>query len=303
MTSTVSSTIKQVLSCPYCGDAVQATEELTTCSACQTSYAFTPSGSLDMRLQKPKRVQLQFEVGGPLLPREGFAFETLTACPQPQVDYSAISTPVHLTKELLSYFPKAQSADSKMLDLGCGSTLHKGVCEHAGFEWVGMDYNSPRAPILGDAHALPFKDGSFEFIMSIAVLEHIRNPFVMMREAYRVLKPNGLFVGTVAFLEPFHGDSYYHHTHLGTWNSLQSAGFTIEKIAPSAEWTVLRAQAEMGLFSKLPKFIARAIVAPVQLLHVLWWNCARLISSKASKSVRIRNHTGVFTFIARKNPA
>lgn len=102
-----------------------------------------------------------------------------------------------------------------MLDLGCGDGAFKQVCAHTNLEYIGMDY-SGRAPILGNAESSPFKDNSFDFVLSIAVFEHIRNPFVAIREIARVLKSGCVFIGTVAFLEPFHMASYYHMTHLGT---------------------------------------------------------------------------------------
>ena len=71
--------------------------------------------------------------------------------------------------------------------------------------------------------------------MSVAAIQLFRNPFVMMKEAYRVLKPGGIFLGTVAFLEPFHDEGYYHYTHLGTASSLQYGGFKAEKLALSEE--------------------------------------------------------------------
>src|SRR4030095_14421423 len=103
----------------------------------------------------------------------------------------------------------------------------------AGFHWMGLDYSASEAPILGDAHALPFETESIEFVLSLAVLEHIQHPAVAIQEINRVLKRGGLYLGTVAFLEPFHGNSYYHHTHLGTFNSLRLGGFDVERVAPN----------------------------------------------------------------------
>jgi SAM-dependent methyltransferase len=188
-----------------------------------------------------------------------------------------------------------------MLDLGCGNTVHRAACEHAGFEYVGLDYDSAAAPILGDAHALPFRSESFEFVLSVAVLEHLRFPFVMMREVYRVLQPRGVFIGTVAFLEPFHGDSFYHHTHLGTYNSLREGGFRIQHICPSDTWSVLTAQANMGLFPRMPHLLSRSLVMPVQMMHRIWWRLGSLVSAKSSEKARITSTTGSFTFIAHKD--
>jgi hypothetical protein len=104
----------------------------------------------------------------------------------------------------------------------------------------------------------------------------------------------------VAFLEPSHGTSFYHHTHLGTFNSLNSAGFRIEKLAPSERWGVLKALANMGLFYRMPDALSEAIVLPLQWLHELWWRAGAWATHKPLRDVRLRNFTGSFTFIASK---
>ena len=293
-----------VLACPACGAGVSAIGVDVCCRACDIEYGRAPHGALDLRLRRPKRCRLTVDVGTPLLPDGGFDFAPLRMNPEPAVDFSATDAPHHLTRELMSFFPKAPAPHSLALDIGCGDAIHRGVCERAGFDYIGLDYDAPQAPMLADAHALPFRDESFDFVLSIAVLEHIRFPLLMMREAHRVLKPGGKFIGTVAFLEPFHGDSYYHHTHLGTFNALKHGGFEVEKIAPSADWTALRAQASMSLFPKMPRMFSSALVWPTEILHRLWWSAASLVSPKADALTRIRSTTGAFSFVAsrRENP-
>lgn len=300
MHSQLSNNLWDILVCPSCGKPLEKTNQGALCNNCKLDYEYTDSGSLDLRLKKPKKFQYEFELGTTLFPEAGFNFDTLTQNHTPQVDFSNIAVPWHLTKEIMSHFPKAISKSSLMLDLGCGDTIHRDVCRYCGFEYVGLDSASEKASILGDAHSLPFKDESFEFILSIAVLEHIRYPFVMMKEVYRVLKPKGKFIGTVAFLEPFHGDSFYHHTHIGTYNSLREGGFEIEQIAPSKEWSVLVAQSSMGLFPKMPSFFAKALVFPLLFIHKLWWKIGSKLTPKASEKTRIILTTGAFTFIARR---
>jgi SAM-dependent methyltransferase len=222
---------------------------------------------------------------------------------RPEVDFGDTSVPFHLTAELRSYLPKARSSDSLLLDLGCGNAVHKAVCERAGFEWVGADYDeTSEASVLADAHSLPFKDGAFECVLSVAAIQLFQYPFVAMKEVHRVLKPGGIFIGTVAFLEPAAG-GFYHHTDRGVLNSLEFPGFTVNVLAPSEEWSMLVAQAQMGLFPKMPGVMSRGIVYPLQLLHKLWWAAGRLVTGNpnADNSVRIRNTTGAFAFVASRS--
>lgn len=292
-----------ILRCSYCGSRLEKSDAGAMCRECTTTYPYTDEASLDLRLQRSRDYPLTFQVGDVPLSDNAHSFMPLTRHPRPEVDFAGMKVPHHLTPELLDRFPKARSSGSMMLDLGCGNGLHQTVCEHAGFQWVGLDYGEVGAPIWGDAHALPFADDSFDFILTIAVLEHIRYPFVMMREARRVLKPGGVMIGTVSFLEPFHAQSYYHHTHLGTLNVLRYGGFEVEAIAPLKAWMALRAQASMGLFPKMPSPLSRLIVAPVDILHRLWWRAAGLVSPKATEAVRLRMTAGSFTFVATKPKA
>lgn len=54
-----------------------------------------------------------------------------------------------------------------------------------------------------DGTALPFLPGSFDLVISHAVIEHVADPAAYLREARRVLKPGGfLFLQTAPYLSP-----------------------------------------------------------------------------------------------------
>jgi SAM-dependent methyltransferase len=278
------------------------------CNGCSTEYEFNSNGQLDLRLKQAKQRQLTFELGTHL-PKPDFDFVPLEINKSPQVDFTQAIKACHLSKKiriskrksLISHFPKAKEPNSLMLDLGCGDTVFRDLCEHAGFEYVGLDYDAPKAPILGDAHALPFKDNSFEFVLSLAVLEHLRYPFVMMQEVHRVLKSEGKFMGTVSYLEPFHGDSFYHHTHLGVFNSLHYGGFTVERVAPNLQWSSLTAQASMGLFPNMPRNLCKVLVLPLSVLSLLWWGARGLLDRNVNKQDRPLQTVAAYTFIGSKD--
>ena len=63
-------------------------------------------------------------------------------------------------------------------------------------------------------------------------MEHMPEPWTVCDELFRVLKPNGLYVGSTAFLQALHSHSYYHMTHLGVRQMLERSGFIVEKLVP-----------------------------------------------------------------------
>ncbi len=291
--------VREALACPQCGGALAAARSQLVCVHCESAYEVEEERRVDLRIRTPKRYQVEFQVGGDLVP-PGFRFAPLEPRLDPEVDLSQIKPPWHLSRPLMTYFPKARSPRSIALDLGCGTGLHREVCERAGFQWAGLDYANPLAPMRGDGHALPFRSGSVEFVLPLAVLEHLRHPSVVAHEVARVLRPGGYYIGTVSFLEPFHGDSYYHHTHLGTYNTLQSAGLEIVRIGPTPAWSGLRAQATMSLFPRLPEPLAAALVWPTEAAHRLWWWAGRRFSRTATESLRRLSNAGSFEFVACK---
>ena len=51
---------------------------------------------------------------------------------------------------------------------------------------------------------LPFRDNTFDIAICSAVLEHVKEPQLIIHEMYRILKPGGKVYITVPFLQPYH---------------------------------------------------------------------------------------------------
>ena len=91
----------------------------------------------------------------------------------------------------------------KMLEPGCGRGEFLNNFKDLGLDVYGVD-SSPESkefnPELNialvdlDKESLPFEDNTFDIIYSKSFLEHLYYPENFLGEAYRVLKPNGLFL-------------------------------------------------------------------------------------------------------------
>ena len=71
--------------------------------------------------------------------------------------------------------------------------------------------------VVADAHSLPFKDNSVAGIHINAVLEHVRNPFRVSQEIYRVLQQGGRVAAWLPFMASYHKspEDYFRYTLVG----------------------------------------------------------------------------------------
>lgn len=78
-------------------------------------------------------------------------------------------------------------------------------------------YDYPTTDVLAIGSELPFEDNSVDGILSLAVLEHVPDPFECAREIYRILKPGGRALVMIPFLQAEHGypSHYFNATREG----------------------------------------------------------------------------------------
>ena len=146
---------------------------------------------------------------------------------------------------MASQFPEIRDGGGWALDIGCGSGVTRELTEKEGYHWIGVDIAPGGASVLADGHVLPFPSETFDLIVSIAALEHMRKPWRVAREIGRVARSGALFCGTIAFLEPMHAGSHFHVTHLGVESLLEEGSFEVIQIWPS--WHVFEAIAWFNL--------------------------------------------------------
>jgi SAM-dependent methyltransferase len=111
--------------------------------------------------------------------------------------------------QVLRYVPdQPRQTPVRLLDVGCGlgGTLRAAAASGRCRLW-GLEPDPPTLElcrellqalgiqatlVTGAGEALPFPDGSFDAVTNLTILEHVRDPTLVLREAMRVLRPGGV---------------------------------------------------------------------------------------------------------------
>jgi ubiquinone/menaquinone biosynthesis C-methylase UbiE len=93
---------------------------------------------------------------------------------------------------------------------------------------LDIDPSTAGVDVVADAHHLPFRSASLDVVYSIAVLEHVRQPWVVAGEIARVLKPGGHVALELPFLNIIHDQhDYFRFTDKGIRSLFDESRFDV----------------------------------------------------------------------------
>ncbi len=132
-------------------------------------------------------------------------------------------------------------AGALVLDAGAGEAQYKPVFTRAGLRYMGIDlgvgepdWKYSSIDVLANTEELPFVPGSFDGVLSIAVLEHSPRPRKVVHEMNAALKLGGRLLIVVPTMWEEHQmpNDFYRFTRFGISRLLEEAGFEVTEQAP-----------------------------------------------------------------------
>ncbi len=141
----------------------------------------------------------------------------------------------------LSFLRRAASElapQESILDVGSGMAPYRELFNHARYvtcDWEHSIYAPPTPPdILASAERIPVEDASFDAILCTQVLEHLAEPWSVLEEFHRVIRPGGKIWITAPLVWYLHEQpyDYYRFTPQGLRHLLERARFSAIEILP-----------------------------------------------------------------------
>jgi len=149
--------------------------------------------------------------------------------------------------EFIEDIKESISSGQVMLDAGAGDCHWKEY--FSDIKYIGLDLkvgddncNYSNLDLIGDLNNIKLGDSSVDIIICIQVLEHVSEPWNVLREFFRVLKSSGyLFLSCPQSVELHQvPHDYFRYTPFGLKSLLENSGFEIKWIKP-----------QLGNFSKI----------------------------------------------------
>src|SRR5437870_2495786 len=176
-----------LLACPVCRAGVRRAGDVLRCERCERYY---PSvRGVPIILAEPRARALEHEVSRP--PRDGY---------DPWIH-----------RMILQSLTDAQV----VVDAECSDLRLDDPCI------IRMDVVlTPHVDVVGDLQAMPFRAESLDFVLALAAVDHLRQPFTAAASIYETLRPGGYVYAEANFVFAYHG--YPNHFFNASIHGLES---------------------------------------------------------------------------------
>lgn len=148
-----------------------------------------------------------------------------------------------------------------ILDVGCGNAPYGDLLP--GWRRIGINIDASDASpeVVGDGTCLPFRDACADAVLCTQVMEHVRDPFGLVRELARVLKPGGVLVLSGPMYWRLHEEphDYWRFTRHGFLELARREGLEVVDLKDQGGGAALVAVA-------LNQLLLGGLLAPVRLV-------------------------------------
>jgi len=293
--STALSRLLPRLACPSCRSSLTHDGEALTCDGCRQRFRVDGSVPILLAAESAEMIDGFRDVAENVKLRRAFgrspALLRLIDIIRPPHPFWYMRRKVsHAQRVAFTLLAERQPAsdDPIYLDIGSGilgganaSGLSSNIRRHT----IPLEI-APTAGVgvVGDAHRLPFRDGSVDGLLIQGVLEHVLDPEQIVGEIFRVLKPGAPVFAEVPFIQHYHLDpvdfrrwTHYGFAHLFRQFVQESAGVCA---GPASALADMLTEFPALLFSSPAlywgvKTVSGWVFAPLQFLDAIWSSARR----------------------------
>ena len=169
-------------------------------------------------------------------------------------------------------------AHGVLLDVGCGSMRARRWYQGRITRYLGVDL--ARSPYLRGARptafargeALPFREGCVDTVLGLAMLTYVPEPGRLIREAYRVLRPDGTLILEFTQMVPLHNEpnDFFRFTRFGARLLLERAGFEMVECLPVGGLMTRVGMSAIAALNRMNRGPTRVLTElPVRALYIL----------------------------------
>lgn len=155
-----------------------------------------------------------------------------------------------------------------VLDIGCGNKPYADLFSDTVHVGLNDSADDATPDIVGDAMSLPVASCTVDLVFCTQVLEHVPDPWSLVSECFRVLKPGGWLVLSAPFYWPLHEEphDYYRFTRYGLEAMMKKAGFALCRVQADGGDS---ARLCLSLIQSLPRWVGAPLRAPLNALGVV----------------------------------